>query len=49
MSAETKFLGVALLIFSILVVRRVTPLGAFLMIVGLLALAYYVCRNRYRR
>ena len=49
MNAGDKFLVVAMLIFSILVVRRVTPLGAFLMTVGLLALAYYVCRNRYRR
>ncbi len=49
MNAGDKFLAVAMLIFSILVVRRVTPLGAFLMIVGLLALAYYMCRKRYRR
>lgn len=46
MSADTKFLGVALLIFTILVVRRVTPLGALLMIVCLLALAWCVGRNR---
>ena len=49
MSAGDNFLAIALLIFTILVVRRVTPLGAFLMIVGLLALACRVCRKRYRR
>ena len=49
MSAGGKFLGVVLLIFSILVVRRTTPLGAFIMIVGLTALACCMCWKRSRR
>ena len=49
MNAGDKFLVTAMVIFCVLVVHRVTPLGAFLMIVVLFALAYHMCRKRYRR
>ena len=48
MSAGDKFLGVALLIFTILVVYRVAPGAAILMAVALPALAHHVCNNTRR-
>jgi hypothetical protein len=48
MSARDKFLGVALWIVSMFVVYRITPGGAALMAVALLALAHYVCNNTRR-
>lgn len=49
MSVGNKFLGVALLIFTIFVVYRVAPRAAILMVIALLALAYHVCNSTRRR